>query len=104
MKKLFFISILLFFGCDLDKRYPKKGTFCRMMVSPMECVDADFEGRKIQIGGENISMEMKFRVLYYFIQSGTRKELQVLNEHRIEIRTPGSSEGAIYIRRKEKRK
>ncbi len=75
-----------------------------MMVTPMECVDVDFEGRQIQINGENIPMEMKFRVLFYFVQSGIKKELRMLNEHRIEIKTPESQEGAVYIRKKEKRK
>ncbi|HMV78736.1 MAG TPA: hypothetical protein PL048_09055 [Leptospiraceae bacterium] len=104
MKKLICLAVFMIISCDLDKRYPKKGTFCRMMVTPMECVDVDFEGRQIQINGESIPLEMKFRVLYYFIQSGAKKELRMLNEHRIEIKNPDSPEGAVYIRKKEKRK
>jgi hypothetical protein len=87
-------------GCGLfEKKYPKPGEFCNVLVKPVECIQVDFTGRKIQFSpNEKYSLKEISRIQYEFIREEKTITLLVNTENRVQL-----SDGRFFLRRKDKK-
>ena len=98
---ILFFLLANFINCGLlDRKFPPNGTFCNVLVQPVDCIEIEFANRKIKFSeNETYPLEMISRVEYYY-SLNTNKKIQILvtSEHRVQL-----SDGRFFLRKKVKR-
>ncbi len=96
--KFVFLVFLVLVNCDLQNRYPDKGEFCVPMQEVSECIEVDFREKKLVLDKKELLLGQISRVQYEFNLDANSFMLEVLSEHRVQIRK--DQDIKIYIRKK----
>lgn len=96
--KFVILVFLVLVNCDLQNRYPDKGEFCIPMQEISECIEVDFREKKLVLNKKDILLNQITRVQYEFNLDANSFMLEVLSEHRVQIRK--EQDKKIYIRKK----
>jgi hypothetical protein len=96
--KYILIFYFIFFSCDLQNRYPEKGDFCVPMQEIPECIEIDFRANQLILEKKEIQLNQISRVQYEFKINEILLYLEVLSEHRVQIRNEENKK--IYRRKK----